>query len=38
MMAFETVDFLSDLGLVPVFVQLRELYDQDIKFKRQSFK
>ena len=33
MMAFETVDFLSDLGLVPVFVQLRELYDQDIKFK-----
>ncbi|MBQ4163534.1 MAG: oxalate:formate antiporter [Turicibacter sp.] len=33
MMAFETVDFLSDLGLIPVFVQLRELYDQDIKFK-----
>ncbi|MBQ8992874.1 MAG: oxalate:formate antiporter, partial [Turicibacter sp.] len=23
----------SDLGLIPVFVQLRELYDQDIPFK-----
>ena len=33
MMALETVDFLSDLGLEPVFIQLRELYDQDIKFK-----
>ena len=33
MMALETVDFLSDLGLEPVFVQLRELYEQDIKFK-----
>jgi nitrogenase molybdenum-cofactor synthesis protein NifE len=33
MMALETVDFLSDLGLEPVFVQLRELYDQDAKFK-----
>lgn len=33
MMAFETVDFLSDLGLEPLFVQVRELYDQDIKYK-----
>lgn len=33
MMALETVDFLSDLGLEPVFVQLRELYDQDEQFK-----
>lgn len=33
MMAFETVDFLSDLGLIPVFIQLRELYDQDVRFK-----
>ena len=33
MTALETVDFLSDLGLEPVFVQLRELYDQDIEFK-----
>lgn len=33
MMALETVDFLSDLGLEPVLVQLRELYDQDEQFK-----
>lgn len=33
MMAFETVDFLSDLGMIPVFVQIRELYEQDIKYK-----
>ena len=33
MMAFETVDFLSDLGLEPVFVQVRELYEQDVKHK-----
>ncbi|MGL4372767.1 MAG: nitrogenase component 1 [Turicibacter sp.] len=34
MMAFETVDFLSDLGLEPVFVQVRELYEQDERFKQ----
>lgn len=33
MMAFETVDFLSDLGMEPTFVQVRELYDQDKDFK-----
>lgn len=33
MMAFETVDFLSELGVIPVFVQVRELYEQDIKYK-----
>ena len=33
MMAFETVDFLNELGLEPVFIQLRELYDQDNKFR-----
>ena len=33
MMALETVDFLSDLGMEPVFVQLRELYEQDIIYK-----
>ena len=33
MMAFETVDFLSELGMIPVFVQVRELYEQDIKYK-----
>lgn len=33
MMAFETVDFLSDLEMKPAFVQVRELYDQDIKYK-----
>lgn len=38
MMALETVDFLSDLGLEPVFVQLRELYEQDIKFKESILK
>ena len=27
------VDFLSDLGLEPVFVQVRELYEQDVKHK-----
>ncbi|WP_394867432.1 nitrogenase component 1 [Paraclostridium bifermentans] len=34
MMAFETVDFLSDLGAIPVFVQVRELYEQDKIFKK----
>ncbi|MGL5328492.1 MAG: nitrogenase component 1 [Peptostreptococcaceae bacterium] len=34
MMAFETVDFLSDLGMEPVFVQVRELYEQDITYKK----
>lgn len=33
MMAFETVDFLSDLGMEPVFIQVRELYEQDIPYK-----
>ena len=33
MMALETVDFLNELGLEPVFIQLRELYDQDNKFR-----
>lgn len=33
MMAFETVDFLSDLGMEPIFIQVRELYDQDIVYK-----
>ena len=32
-MALETVDFLNELGLDPVFIQLRELYDQDNKFR-----
>ena len=35
MMAFETVDFLSDLGLAPIFVQVRELYEVDLPFKEQ---
>ncbi|MDV8110479.1 nitrogenase component 1 [Bacillus sp. BAU-SS-2023] len=34
MMAFETVDFLSDLGSIPIFVQVRELYEQDKIFKK----
>lgn len=33
MMAFETVDFLTELGLVPEFIQVRELYEQDSSFK-----
>ena len=33
MMALETVDFLNEVGLEPVFIQLRELYDQDNKFR-----
>lgn len=33
MMAFETVDFLTELGLVPEFIQVRELYEQDSLFK-----
>ena len=33
MMAFETVDFLSDLGLAPIVVQVRELYEVDLPFK-----
>lgn len=33
MMAFETVDFLTDLGLEPIFIQVRELYDVDVPFK-----
>jgi len=34
MMAFETVDFLSDLGAIPIFIQVRELYEQDKIFKK----
>lgn len=34
MMAFETVDFLSELGLEPLFVQVRELYQQDELYKQ----
>lgn len=33
MMAFETTDFLSDLGMEPIFIQVRELYEQDIVYK-----
>ncbi len=33
MMVFETVDFLSDLGLEPIFIQVRELYEVDLPFK-----
>lgn len=38
MMAFETVDFLIDLGMEPVFVQVRELYEQDIVYKERISK
>lgn len=38
MMAFETVDFLSDLGAIPLFVQVRELYEQDKVFKENLIK
>lgn len=38
MMAFETVDFLSDLGTIPLFVQVRELYEQDKVFKENLIK
>ena len=34
MMAFETADFLTDLGLEPLFIQVRELYEQDQQFKQ----
>ena len=34
MMAFETADFLTDLGLEPLFVQVRELYEQDQPFRQ----
>ena len=34
MMAFETADFLTDLGLNLLFVQVRELYEQDQPFKQ----
>lgn len=32
--SFTTVDFLSDLGAIPIFVQVRELYEQDKIFKK----
>ncbi|GAA0865631.1 nitrogenase component 1 [Paraclostridium tenue] len=38
MMAFETVDFLSDLGTIPLFIQVRELYEQDKVFKENLIK
>lgn len=34
MMAFETVDFLTELGLEPLFIQVRELYEQDQPYKQ----
>lgn len=34
MMAFETADFLTELGLEPLFIQVRELYDQDQPFRQ----
>lgn len=33
MMAFETAEFLVELGLEPAMIQVRELYDIDIKWK-----
>lgn len=33
MMALELSHFLSELGIEPVFIQLRELYEQDIKYQ-----
>ena len=33
MMAFETAEFLCELGLKPELIQVRELYDEDIKWK-----
>lgn len=33
MMAFETADFLTDLGMDLLFIQVRELYEQDLPFK-----
>lgn len=33
MMAFETSEFLMELGLEPVMIQIRELYDVDVKWK-----
>ncbi len=33
MMAFETAEFLVELGLEPELIQVRELYDVDIKWK-----
>ena len=32
-MALELSHFLSELGIEPVFIQLRELYEQDIKYQ-----
>ncbi|MGL4106703.1 nitrogenase component 1 [Clostridium sp. LP20] len=33
MMAFETAEFLVELGLEPKLIQVRELYDVDVKWK-----
>lgn len=35
MMAFETVDFLAELGMEPIFVQVRELYKEDEIYRAQ---
>ena len=34
MMPCETSSFLIDLGMIPKFIQLRELYDVDLKWKK----
>ena len=33
MMAFETAEFLVELGMIPKMIQIRELYDIDVKWK-----
>lgn len=33
MMAFETAEFMVELGMIPTMIQIRELYDHDIKWK-----
>lgn len=33
MMAFETAQFLTTLGMQPLLIQVRELYEQDIPYK-----
>ena len=33
MLAFETAEFFVELGLEPELIQVRELYDVDIKWK-----
>lgn len=38
MMAFEIVEFLNDLGSIPVFIQERELCEQYKPFKENLLK